>query len=273
MNNLTLIMTVVMGGNLLLANPVTTTEMSVEQALTHSKNSNKNIFLNMNAEWCLPCLMLKEGTLADEKVKETLASHYISIDVDIDDATRNDWTEGYTVSCLPNLMIINDEGGVLAELSGSISADELVSMLNMYTADSSKEATNIAAPKEATKTDAPLFTLIDDTPVLEKVVNDIPTEKPLQESHPAPATRVMNNVKMVSTKKKYTVTVGAFSVYENVVNFQEKLSETITEEFFLTRNSKEHYVLNVGKFHSSSNADSLKKKLAQNKIDHYVRKI
>jgi len=257
-------------GSLYAGSPDKNPDISLEKALELSQSNDKNIFLSMNAEWCLPCHLLKAGPLATKEVQETISSHYVSVDVDIDDHQRKDWTDSYTISCLPNLLILNKEGDVLIEHSGAISKEELLDILNKYKRNNDVETVIADAP---ITTDAPIYDLIDETPILEKIVNDSPTVVTVSSAVDSPSTIMMNNVKVVRNTAKYTVTVGAFAVYKNVMNYKEKLEQEYAQEFFITTTSKNLYQLNIGKFGSRGSTKNLTDKLKANKIDNYIRKI
>lgn len=116
---------------------------SFAEALKMAKEHNRNIFLFFTADWCGYCRQMKNETLADNDVKQKLATEYVVFYVDTD-RIRN-LTRKFKISGIPVSMIIDTDEKVVGRIAGFVNKNEFISFLN-------KEA--IKASLEERKTSA-----------------------------------------------------------------------------------------------------------------------
>lgn len=81
--------------------------------------------LYFSADWCQPCKVFKPIV---QQVSQELgvSVNYINVDYD---AT---FTQKYSVTSVPTIMVTNDQGEELYRKSGVMSRDQVVSMFNQF---------------------------------------------------------------------------------------------------------------------------------------------
>lgn len=240
--------------------------LSLQQALSQASSAEQNIFLYFNADWCLPCQIVKEGVLSDSRITKTLDEKYVHVEVDIDDKTKTDWTEGYATSCLPHFFVLDKEGSVLKEISGSLPIEQFYQMLLQFSTSSAPPV--VAVEKEIDE--APAFTLIDNVTVTNTV---LPAEK--SASEPAPTrNKMMNNVPVaVPYQNTRVITIGAFKVESNAMNYIDKMRTAYGFDIYIDMTTGGLYRLNISNFSSKEDFSAQLQRVKENKIDHYLRKV
>jgi len=251
-------------------------------ALDIAQQQQKNIFVNFEADWCLPCQLLKEGALADSRVQATLSEDFISQEVDIDNSTQSDWLDALSSSCLPTMYVLSDQGDILKEISGNISSNELLDILNAYAtketiiASTATFPPSISTESKVSVTEEPV--IVKESVAIEEPKVVIPSKKVSKPIVKEKA--MMNNIPVIKkvpshTEKivTYTIAMGAFSVYENAVNQMNKLNDTYGYDIRLSSSgdSKLHK-LSMGSYSHPSECQALLQELKSNKVDHYLRK-
>lgn len=228
-------------------------DLSYSQAISLAKKANQNIFVYFNADWCLPCQLVKDGILSDGRVKKTLKENFVHVEVDIDNKKQIEWTESYGSTCLPHFLVLNDQGNILKEIAGAIPIDLFYNILLQYTIE--PEAVSIDTNAE----------LIDNVPVSNKVYPPDNTVKTSETS-----SKLMNNVPIKSPKKIRVITIGTFAVEANVNNYWQKIESLYNFDLYIDINSKGHFRLNL----ATPSQETFKQTIAElkaNKIDYYIR--
>nr|WP_320193060.1 thioredoxin family protein [uncultured Desulfobacter sp.] len=87
----------------------------------------KNIFLYFHASWCGYCTKLKKETFTDDRIKDYLNDHFVSIAVDTD--KREKLARQWGVRGLPTLWFLEPDGTKINSLPGFATADQLLSIL------------------------------------------------------------------------------------------------------------------------------------------------
>ncbi len=98
-----------------------------------AQKENKLVLLDLEAVWCHWCHVMDEKTYSDPKVRELLASNYISVRVDQD--SRPDLSNRYEDYGWPATIIFNSKGEELAKRAGYIEPAEMRSMLKAFVDD------------------------------------------------------------------------------------------------------------------------------------------
>lgn len=237
------------------ANPI---DLNLNQALSLAKAEEHNIFVYFKADWCLPCQLVKEGLLSDSRIKKTLKEDFVHVEVDIDNHLQKDWSDGYNASCLPHFLVLDNEGLILKEISGTLPIDLFYNILAKF---STRGLTDAEHKEEA-------FVLIDKVRVSEKIY-------PVTERIEAPRKKLMNNVpiKVTRPNKMKTITIGAFAQESNVHSYMQKIKETYGYELFIDKSSGGLHRLNIGPFRTVEDYRWLLQELKANDIAHYVRTI
>ena len=109
---------------------------SWEQAAQASRKTHRPILIDFTADWCQPCQIMITQVFPDPAVAELLKSRYVLLRADV---THNDspgvpLAMQYQLQGLPTLLIVDDQGKVLASLVGLPQVSQLVSWLEAHAA-------------------------------------------------------------------------------------------------------------------------------------------
>jgi thioredoxin-related protein len=97
------------------------------EALVLAKKEHKDVYLFIGADKCRFCKKFKERTLVDEKVKRTLAEHFVPLYLSRDRHAIPDGFERYGV---PRHYFLDADGKVLDEDAGYLDAGAFLTLLN-----------------------------------------------------------------------------------------------------------------------------------------------
>lgn len=97
-----------------------------------AKEEGKPYLVHFTAKWCMPCRWMESTTYKDDRVAGYLSEHYLSARVDIDDFDGFAWKEYYGVRTLPTILVFSRHGELLEKRENSLSASELLSILEQY---------------------------------------------------------------------------------------------------------------------------------------------
>ncbi len=87
-------------------------EISLQDALEQAKSSNKNIFIDTYADWCIPCKQM-ETQFIIPKVAKFFNESYINIRINIEKSSFADqYRKAYDVVFLPTMIILDKYGNV-----------------------------------------------------------------------------------------------------------------------------------------------------------------
>ena len=78
-----------------------------------------------SADWCGPCKVFKP--IVQQASQESGVSvNYINVDYDAS------FTEKYSITSVPTIMVTNDQGTEVYRKSGVMSRDQVISMFNQF---------------------------------------------------------------------------------------------------------------------------------------------
>ncbi len=102
---------------------------TMEQALAEAGKTNRPLFVYWGAVWCPPCNLLK-ATVFKDKIFIESAKKYISVYLDGDTESAQNWGEKLKASGYPTLMVLNSKGEEVVRLATTMPTKELAATLD-----------------------------------------------------------------------------------------------------------------------------------------------
>jgi thiol-disulfide isomerase/thioredoxin len=114
--------------------------MDYTEALEKAKDSNKLIFVDLYADWCVPCRIMDANTYSDPTVASLLNTRFISTKLDVDsqdtitcDGKRKTvqrcYFDVWNLSVLPAFVLIAPKGLSILTIKDSFTAEEMKYLL------------------------------------------------------------------------------------------------------------------------------------------------
>ena len=100
-----------------------------------AKRENKKVFVDFEADWCLPCKVMEEEIYSDAKVGDYFNRHFINFKVDIESEKGANIASVFNVYALPTLVFVDNNGSTIKRIEGSISYSELLASAEEVLAD------------------------------------------------------------------------------------------------------------------------------------------
>lgn len=100
---------------------------------------NKLIFVDVYADWCLPCKTMDEDIFTDNRLGKFYNDNFVSYKADSENGVGADIAELYNVAVLPTLLFLDNNGNLLAQQSGSANINEMYELAERAMAISSKK--------------------------------------------------------------------------------------------------------------------------------------
>ena len=115
--------------------------MDYTEALQIAKKSNKLIFVDLYADWCVPCRIMEANTYTDPTVASLLNTRFISTKLDVDsqdtitcDGKRKTvqrcYFDVWNLSVLPAFVLIAPNGLSILTIKDSYTAEEMKYLLS-----------------------------------------------------------------------------------------------------------------------------------------------
>ncbi len=102
--------------------------MDLTEALEIAESENKPLFVEFEADWCLPCKLMSEEVFTHQKTADFYNDNFVNYKVDIEKGTGPNLKMLYGVNILPTLVILNHKGRELSRNDGSLMHDNLMNL-------------------------------------------------------------------------------------------------------------------------------------------------
>ena len=96
------------------------------QVLAAAKAKHKKVFVDAYAIWCAPCKQLQKTTFKDPKAAAYYNKNFINISVDVEKGNGIELAKKWNIEGLPTLLIIDENGKVIAEHVGFVDGNGLL---------------------------------------------------------------------------------------------------------------------------------------------------
>lgn len=103
---------------------------SYKEVLAAAKASHKKVFVDAFATWCAPCKELKKRTFKDPKAAAYFNKHFVNFSIDVEKGEGVELASTWQVEGLPTLLIVDENGKVLANHTGFVDGKGLIEFAN-----------------------------------------------------------------------------------------------------------------------------------------------
>ncbi len=221
----------------------------VFEAQKRSQDTEKNIFVYYFEKACTFCEIADDSLFADQAIRKYLTENFISVKADYENKLYATWYEKYNVSCLPTMQIISPDGDLLHEIKGVIHSKEFMhALLNYDDRSETKEQIELDSAMVEQEIDIP------ETEVEEMLSADV--------------------IQTIEEEAYYTVQLGAFRFFDNVVNYRRKLEQEHGLILSIYESSDEKlYRIFLGEFSSKDQAETSLEEVKDLAIEYWFRSV
>lgn len=121
-----------------VAVPVTAADQikwySYEEGAALGISESKKVFISFYADWCKFCKTMEQQTFQDAGIISYLNSHFISVKVDVE--REKSIAKKYSINPLPDTWFLSENGDVIGNKPGYLSAEDLMPILQFIKTES-----------------------------------------------------------------------------------------------------------------------------------------
>ena len=114
-----------------------------DSALEKAKKEPKLIFVDMYADWCIPCRVMDKNVYMDPTVASILNKKFYPVKLDVDSetpilcdgkkaSTKKCFTDVWELNVLPSFVLVAPKGLSILTVTDSMSPQEMQMLLNKF---------------------------------------------------------------------------------------------------------------------------------------------
>ena len=96
------------------------------EALAEAKKTNKSLFVDFYAVWCVPCKHMAKNVFTLKEVGDYMNKHFISLQIDAEKPENVEIAKQYKVEAYPTVAFIDADGKPLSVNVGALGKEELL---------------------------------------------------------------------------------------------------------------------------------------------------
>jgi len=93
--------------------------------LDRAKNENKLVFVDVYADWCMPCKMMDRDVFTDPALGRFMNENFISVKIDAEKGNGSNIASIFEVYAYPTLLFLDENGRVLERKVGAAYQTEM----------------------------------------------------------------------------------------------------------------------------------------------------
>lgn len=99
-------------------------------ALEIAEEKGKPLFVEFEAEWCLPCQVMSTEVFTHQETADFFNENFINYKVDVDEQSGANMKMLYGVNIIPTLIFMDHKGKTLSRSDGSLMHKGLINLAN-----------------------------------------------------------------------------------------------------------------------------------------------
>ena len=108
------------------------TSGKLKRVLKKAKKKKQLVFIDVTAEWCMPCKIMEESTFEDFFLGKFHNEHFVNYRLDIDSKDGKKFKTKYGVEVLPSLLYFDKSGKMKVYNTGSQTVEELMQTAEQF---------------------------------------------------------------------------------------------------------------------------------------------
>lgn len=107
---------------------VFTKAVDLTEAIEIAEKKNKPLFVEFEADWCLPCKVLSDEVFTHQETADFFNKNFVNYKLDIETVSGANMKMLYGVNILPTLIFVDHKGRTLSRNDGSLMHDGLINL-------------------------------------------------------------------------------------------------------------------------------------------------